>query len=104
MLLNALGSAGIHCFSEYPLPFTQAGELDPKGCRMDIFIPHADLCVEVDDSKLHDPDRDLKRDQKLQDEFHIKTIRFTTDQIHRELAECVTQVKRLLNEQHLRPM
>ena len=96
MLLNALGSAGIQCFSEHPLPFTQAGELNPKGCRMDIFIPHADLCVEVDDQKLHDVDRDAQRDQMLQHEFHIETLRFTTEEIRRDLAGCVARIKKAL--------
>jgi len=98
-LLNALESAGIRCLSEYPLSFTGADEQDPKGCRMDIYIAHGSLCIEVDDPQLHDRERDQQRDQMLLREFQIKTVRFTTEEIRRNLAECLAQVKASVAEE-----
>jgi ATP-dependent DNA helicase RecQ len=64
--------------------------------RVDFFIPHCSLVIEVD-GKQHREDSDRNRDEALE-EFFIKTIRITTDEIRNRDDRYFSKIEDIKNK------
>ena len=62
----------------------------------DFFCPAKGLIVEVD-GHTHDPDSDLAKDKLLEHEFGFQTIRFTNEDIMRNMAGVLERLVEVLD-------
>jgi very-short-patch-repair endonuclease len=65
---------------------------------VDFFCPAKGLAVEID-GDTHDLDRDLARDRRLLREFGFRVVRFTNEDVMRNLDGVLTALKIALDEQ-----